>query len=125
MTCRTKRSLLSTLLLGLCLSLSSGSTSLAQEGFVVLEYRGNTSQTQSLGATGDHYTVKRGDTLYSILRGKFGQGADIKALMSETVETNPHAFVRGNANALMAGKKLALPGSQAAGGNKQDDIYFF
>ena len=66
MTCRTQRSLLSTLLLGLCLSLGSGSTSLAQEGFVVLEYRGNTSQTQSFGASGDHYTVKRGDTLYSI-----------------------------------------------------------
>ena len=57
--------------------------------------------------------------------GKFGQGADIKALMSETVETNPHAFVRGNANALMAGKKLELPGTQAAGRNKRDDIYFF
>ena len=54
MTCRTQRSLLSTLLLGLCLSLGSGSTSLAQEGFVVLEYRGNTSQTQSLGASGEH-----------------------------------------------------------------------
>tara|TARA_B100000768_G_scaffold167830_1_gene172228 strand:+ start:377 stop:754 length:378 start_codon:yes stop_codon:yes gene_type:complete len=125
MTCRTQRSLLSTLLIGLCISLGSGNISLAQEGFVVLEYRGNTSQTQNLVTSGDHYTVKRGDTLYSILRGKFGLGADIKALMNETVETNPHAFVRGNADALMAGKKLALPGTQAAGGNKQDDIYFF
>ena len=125
MTCRTQRSLLSTLLLTLCFNLGSGSISQAQEGFVVLQYRGNTSQIQNHGASGDHYTVKRGDTLYSILRGKFGQGANIKALMSETVEANPHAFVRGNANALMAGKKLALPDTQAAGGNKQDDIYFF
>ena len=125
MTCRTKCNLLSTLLVTLCFSLGSGSISPAQEGFVVLQYRGNTSQSQNLGTSGDHCTVKRGDTLYSILRGKFGQGADIKALMSETVEANPHAFVRGNANALMAGKKIALPGTQAAGGNKQDDIYFF
>jgi len=111
--------------MSLCFSLGSGKITLAQEGFVVLQYRGNTNQTQSSGSSSDHYTVKRGDTLYSILRGKFGQGADIKALMSETVEANPHAFVRGNANALMAGKKIALPGTQAAGGNKQDDIYFF
>ena len=124
MTCHTS-ALSSALFLGLCLCFGSGSRSLAQEGFVVLQYTGNTSQTQNSGMSGDHYTVKRGDTLFSILRVKFGNAADIQALMGETVKANPHAFVRGNANALMAGKKLALPGTQAAGGNRQDEIYFF
>ena len=118
-----KRTLSVTLLLGLYVSLTSGTSSQAEEGFVVLQYRGNTSQ--STGTTGDHHTVKRGDTLFSILRGKFGKAADIQALIIETVKENPHAFVRGNANALMAGKKLALPGTQEAGGNRQDEIYFF
>ena len=118
-----KRTLSVTLLLGLYVSLASGTSSQAEEGFVVLQYRGNTSQ--STGTTGDHHTVKRGDTLFSILRGKFGKAADIQALIIETVKANPHAFVRGNANALMAGKKLALPGTQEAGGNRQDEIYFF
>ena len=122
MTCH-KSTLSFALLLGLCVSLTSGTSSHAEEGFVVLQYRGNTSQ--STGTTGDHHTVKRGDTLFSILRGKFGKAADIQALMIETVKANPHAFVRGNANALMAGKKLALPGTQEAGGNKRDEIYFF
>ena len=122
MTCH-KSTISATLLLGLCVSLTSGTSSQAEEGFVVLQYRGNTSQ--STGTTGDHHTVKRGDTLFSILRGKFGKAADIQALIIETVKANPHAFVRGNANALMAGKKLALPGTQEAGRNRQDEIYFF
>ena len=122
MTCH-KNTLSAALLLGLCVSLTSGTSSQAEEGFVVLQYRGNTSQ--STGTTGDHHTVKRGDTLFSILRGKFGKAADIQALIIETVKANPHAFVRGNANALMAGKKLALPGTQEAAGNRQDEIYFF
>ena len=124
MTCHL-RNLSFALLLGLCVSFASGTISQAEEGFVVLQYRGNTSQSQSAGTTGDHHTVKRGDTLFSILRGKFGKAADIQALIIETVKANPHAFVRGNANALMAGKKLALPGTQEAGGNKRDEIYFF
>ena len=124
MTCH-KSTLSVALLLGLCVSLTSGTSSLAEEGFVVLQYRGNTSQSQSTGINGDHHTVKRGDTLFSILRGKFGKAADIQALILETVKANPHAFVRGNANALMAGRKLALPGTQEAGGNRQDEIYFF
>ena len=65
MTCRTQSNLLSTLLLSLCFSLGSGKITLAQEGFVVLQYRGNTTQTQSSGSSGDHYTVKRGDYILS------------------------------------------------------------
>ena len=120
-----KRNLSSAFLFGLCVSLSLGTSCLAEEGFVVLQYRGNAGQSQNTGTTADHHTVKRGDTLFSILRGKFGKAADIQALIIETVKTNPHAFVRGNANALLAGKKLALPGTQEAGGNRQDEIYFF
>ena len=103
MTCRTQRNLLSTLLMSLCFSLGSGKITLAQEGFVVLQYRGNTNQTQSSGSSGDHYTVKTGDTVYSILRGIVGTGADITALMSGTGEANPQRFDSRNATALRAG----------------------
>ena len=105
------------------LSLLISTSSVAEEGFVILEYKGATHQKET--ATGGQYMVKRGDTLYSILTGKFGKGADIPALTSETVKENPHAFLRGNANALLAGKKLILPGTRDHGESRHDAIYFF
>ena len=107
----------------LLMSLLISTSSVADEGFVILEYKGAAYQQET--AAGGHYKVKRGDTLYSILTGKFGKGADIPALTSETVKENPHAFLRGNANALLAGKKLVLPGTHNSGESRHDAIYFF
>lgn len=95
----------------------------AEEGFVVLQYKGEAYQNPIMA--GDHYIVKRGDTLYSILRSKFGESANMPALSSATVEKNPHAFVRGNANALMAGKKIILPNIPETVESRRDAIYFF
>ena len=108
----------------LLMSLMASTSSNAEEGFVILEYKGAAYQSETATA-GSHYEVKRGDTLYSILTGKFGKGANIPALTSETVKKNPHAFLRGNANALLAGKKLVLPGTHAANESRHDAIYFF
>ena len=105
------------------MSLLISTSSVAEEGFVILEYKGAAYQKET--AAGGHYKVKRGDTLYSILTGKFGKGADIPALTSETVKENPHAFLRGNANALLAGKKLVLPETHNSGESRHDAIYFF
>ena len=107
----------------LLMSLLISNSSVADEGFVILEYKGAAYQQET--AAGDHYKVKRGDTLYSILTGKFGKGADIPTLTRETVKENPHAFLRGNANALLAGKKLVLPGTRDSGESRYDAIYFF
>lgn len=107
----------------LLISLLAKTSAVAEEGFVILEYKGGAYQNES--AASDRYEVKRGDTLYSILIGKFGKGADIPALTSATVKENPHAFLRGNANALLAGKKLVLPGTRDSGESRHDAIYFF
>ena len=108
---------------GLLMSLLISTSAAADEGFVILEYKGAAYQKET--AAGGHYEVKRGDTLYSILTRKSGKGADIPALTSETVKENPHAFLRGNANALLAGKKLVLPGTPDSGESRHDAIYFF
>jgi Tfp pilus assembly protein FimV len=105
------------------MSLLISNCSVAEEGFVILEYKGAAYQKET--TAGGHYKVKRGDTLYSILTGKFGKGADIPALTSETVKENPHAFLRGNANALLAGKKLTLPRTHDTGESRHNAIYFF
>lgn len=106
---------------------------LAEEPFVVLEYADGTpggAAGSSAGGAAGGYTVQRGDTLARILQRELGARGDLRALISQTVALNPHAFVGGNPNRLLAGQRLALPGGGAgasgqAGGNPRDEIYFF
>lgn len=102
---------------------------LAEEPFVVLEYADGTPGGAAGGAAGS-YMVQRGDTLARILQRELGARGDLRALISQTVALNPHAFVGGDPNRLLAGQRLALPGGGAgasgqAGGNPRDEIYFF
>ena len=89
---------------------------LAEEGFVVLEYR---SHGQSQGG----YRVQKGDTLASIVAAQLGQVHDLDATYDMIVAQNPHAFVQADPNRLIAGKVLI--GAVQHSGSRRDDIYFF
>ena len=90
---------------------------LAEEGFVVLEFR---SYGQSQGG----YQVQKGDTLASIVATQLGQVHDLAATYDMIVAENPHAFVKADPNRLIAGKVLTFGASQHTG-SRRDDIYFF
>ena len=90
---------------------------LAEEGFVVLEYR---SHGQSQGG----YRVQKGDTLASIVAAQLGQVHDLAATYDMIVAQNPHAFVQADPNRLIAGKVLTFGAGQHSG-SRRDDIYFF
>ena len=56
------------------------------------------------------YLVKRGDTLSAIVRDAV-KGTQIRPdfILNAIVKVNPSAFVRGNPNWMLAGKKLKFP----------------
>ena len=56
------------------------------------------------------YKVKRGDTLSGIVRDAV-KGTEIRPdfILNAMVKVNPTAFVRGNPNWMLAGKKLKFP----------------
>lgn len=61
------------------------------------------------------YKVKRGDTLYDIAK-QTASGSDVavRPLMQAIINANPHAFVDGNGNTLMAGATLKVPAPTTA-----------
>lgn len=95
---------------------------LAQEPFVVLEYRGTGGG--SLPAGGGGHVVAPGETLNAILRRAHGPSADLRALAAETVRLNPQAFRGGDPDRLLAGQRLVLPGGGGIGG-RSDEIHVF
>jgi pilus assembly protein FimV len=70
--------------------------------------------TPSAGASGGTYTVKSGDTLFSIAS-RNNPGVTIEQLMIAIQRANPNAFIGGNINRLRSGATLSLPNANEAG----------
>ena len=97
-------------------------SAIADEGFVVLEYR---SMQQVSGGTGGYYRVQPGDTLAKIVALHYEQTGNRNELFRQIVSENPRAFVASDPDRLLSGSILNMPGSEAFSGNRRDDIYFF
>ena len=101
--------------------LVSAASAIAQEPFVVLEYRSGNS---AAGGASMH-RVRRGETLAMIVAKYYGRSAVGRQMFEQIVQSNPRAFVGANPNRLLSGVILRLPGSDTSGGGRGDDIYFF
>ena len=101
--------------------LVSAAPAIAQEPFVVLEYRSGNSVA---GDAGPH-RVRRGETLAMIVAKYYGRSAVGRQMFEQIVQSNPRAFVGANPNRLLSGVVLRLPGGDTGGGGRGDDIYFF
>lgn len=62
------------------------------------------------GAAGD-YTVRPGDTLSAIVDRHYPPGSDEAGTYRAIVSANPDAFAGGDPDALLAGRRLRLPGA--------------
>ena len=100
---------------------ASAAPAIAQEPFVVLEYRSGNS---AAGGASMH-RVRRGETLAMIVAKYYGRSAVGRQMFEQIVQSNPRAFVGANPNRLLSGVVLRLPGSDTGGGGRGDDIYFF
>jgi pilus assembly protein FimV len=58
------------------------------------------------------YTVRRGDSLFSIVRQQGYAGVTPEQAMLAILEANPQAFIGNNVNQLRAGAQLTLPSQQ-------------
>ena len=101
--------------------LVSAAPAIAQEPFVVLEYRSGNSTT---GGASTH-RVRRGETLAMIVTKYYGRSAVGRQIFEQIVQSNPRAFVGANPNRLLSGVILRLPGRDTGSGGRGDDIYFF
>ena len=101
--------------------LVSAAPAIAQEPFVVLEYRSGNS---AAGGASSH-RVRRGETLAMIVTKYYGRSAVGRQMFEQIVQSNPRAFVGANPNRLLSGVVLRLPGGDTGGGGRGDDIYFF
>ena len=105
--------------------LASAVPAIAQEPFVVLQYRSGNSAT--VDAT--THRVRRGETLAMIVAKYYGRSAVGRQMFEQIVQSNPRAFVGANPNRLLSGVVLRLPGGDTGGdtggGGRGDDIYFF
>ena len=105
----------------LAVLLASAAPAIAQEPFVVLEYRSGNS---AAGGASSH-RVRRGETLAMIVTKYYGRSAVGRQIFEQIVQSNPRAFVGANPNRLLSGVVLRLPGSDTGSGGRGDDIYFF
>ena len=99
----------------------SAAPAIAQEPFVVLEYRSGTSVASGAST----HRVRRGETLAMIVEKYYGRSAVGRQIFEQIVRSNPRAFVGANPNRLLSGVVLRLPGSDTGDGGRGDDIYFF
>ncbi len=94
----------------------------ANEPFVVLEYKGHTSNRSgkinidknNKFLKDSNYSlihkVKPGESLSGILQKHYGKtGLNMKIIEVSVIEINKHAFVRQNPHFLYAGKKIKIP----------------
>jgi Tfp pilus assembly protein FimV len=100
---------------------ASAAPAIAQEPFVVLDYRSGNS---TAGDASTH-RVRRGETLAMIVTKYYGRSAVGRQIFEQIVQSNPRAFVGANPNRLLSGVVLRLPGSDTGSGGRGDDIYFF
>jgi Tfp pilus assembly protein FimV len=105
----------------LALLLVAAAPAIAQEPFVVLEYRSD----NSANVDAITHQVRRGETLAMIVAKYYGRSAVGRQIFEQIVQSNPKAFVGVNPNKLLSGVVLRLPGSDTGGGGRGDDIYFF
>ena len=101
--------------------LVSAAPAIAQEPFVVLEYKSGNSATVDAST----HRVRPGETLAMIVAKYYGRSAVGRQMFEQIVRSNPRAFVGANPNRLLSGVVLRLPGSDTGGGGRGDDIYFF
>jgi Tfp pilus assembly protein FimV len=101
--------------------LISAAPAIAQEPFVVLEYRSGNS---AAGGASSH-RVRSGETLAMIVAKYYGRSAVGRQMFEQIVQSNPRAFVGANPNRLLSGVVLRLPDGDTGGGGRGDDIYFF
>ena len=101
--------------------LASATPAIAQEPFVILEYRSGSS---TAGGASTH-RVRRGENLAMIVAKYYGRSAVGRQMFEQIVQSNPRAFVGANPNRLLSGVVLRLPGGDTGGGGRGDDIYFF
>ncbi|MGL5004165.1 MAG: type IV pilus assembly protein FimV, partial [Casimicrobium sp.] len=73
------------------------------------------SATPAASATGGSYSVKSGDTLFSIASRNRQSDVSIEQLMIAIQRANPGAFIGGNINRLRSGATLNLPSAAEAG----------
>jgi Tfp pilus assembly protein FimV len=100
---------------------ATAAPAIAQEPFVVLEYRSGNS---TAGGASTHQ-VRSGETLAMIVAKYYGRSAVGRQIFEQIVQSNPRAFVGANPNRLLSGVVLRLPSSETGGGGRGDDIYFF
>ncbi len=77
--------------------------------------------SSSSSASAGSYTVKGGDTLFSIASRNRAPDVSIEQLMIAIQRANPGAFIGGNINRLRAGASLSLPTASEAGAVAQSD----
>ncbi len=63
-------------------------------------------------AAGQYGPTEIGDTLWEIALEVRPQGVSVNQAMIAIVDANPHAFVAGNVNRMLAGKTLVLPSAE-------------
>lgn len=72
-------------------------------------------------AGGSNYEVRRGDTLGEIARANLPAGVSLNQMLIAIYRANQDAFIRENINLVRAGRILALPTAEEAGGVTIED----
>jgi pilus assembly protein FimV len=70
---------------------------------------------------GSNYEVRRGDTLGEIARANLPAGVSLNQMLIAIYRANQDAFIRENINLVRAGRILALPTAEEAGGVTVED----
>jgi Tfp pilus assembly protein FimV len=92
----------------------------AQEPFVLL----CTTECFETVASGQHHIIAPGENLLGILRQYRYGSAGLQTVIEKVVQDNPRAFLRGDANRMVAGQTLVLP-DVSGFPVVPDDIYVF
>ncbi|WKB52560.1 FimV/HubP family polar landmark protein [Eleftheria terrae] len=72
------------------------------------------ARTAGSEAGEDEYTVRRGDTLYSIAGRVQRSGVSLDQMLVALYRSNPNAFIGNNANRLKSGAVLSVPSTEQA-----------
>ncbi len=93
-----------------CVTILTATMAKANDPYVVLQY--NTgfmlSSDREESAQRTH-EITYGETIYGIVMHYFSAYSEINQLIEQTVQSNPEAFLNGDANKMSAGRVLKLP----------------